>query len=97
MPALPKTGLQAKRLSLKIEVGEIPAVTFSGASGTMEIFDYDNILLRRMCRVESRSECDTSVVLGKAQLQAACGARQHEDDWWTRRSALIWHKTVSSM
>ena len=31
----------------------------------MEIFDYDNILLLpRMCRVESRSECDTSVQLG---------------------------------
>ena len=31
----------------------------------MEIFDYDNILLLpRKCRVESRSECDTSVVLG---------------------------------
>jgi len=30
----------------------------------MEIFDYDNILLLpRKCRVESRSECDTSVVL----------------------------------
>jgi GMP reductase len=32
---------------------------------TMEIFDYDNILLLpRKCRVESRSECDTSVQLG---------------------------------
>ena len=31
----------------------------------MEIFDYDNILLLpRKCRVESRSECDTSVRLG---------------------------------
>jgi GMP reductase len=31
----------------------------------MEIFDYDNILLLpRQCRVESRSECDASVVLG---------------------------------
>lgn len=31
----------------------------------MEIFDYDNILLLpRKCRVESRSECDTSVELG---------------------------------
>ncbi|MCS4292111.1 GMP reductase [Comamonas sp. BIGb0152] len=31
----------------------------------MEIFDYDNILLLpRKCRVESRSECDASVVLG---------------------------------
>ncbi len=31
----------------------------------MEIFDYDNILLLpRKCRVESRSECDTSVALG---------------------------------
>lgn len=31
----------------------------------MEIFDYDNILLLpRQCRVESRSECDTSVQLG---------------------------------
>ena len=31
----------------------------------MEIFDYDNILLLpRKCRVESRSECDTSVQLG---------------------------------
>ena len=31
----------------------------------MEIFDYDNILLLpRRCRVESRSECDTSVTLG---------------------------------
>ncbi len=32
----------------------------------MEIFDYDNILLLpRKCRVESRSECDTSVTLGQ--------------------------------
>ena len=32
----------------------------------MEIFDYDNIfLLPRKCRVESRSECDTSITLGK--------------------------------
>jgi len=31
----------------------------------MEIFDYDNVLLLpRKCRVESRSECDTSVELG---------------------------------
>ena len=31
----------------------------------MEIFDYDNVLLLpRKCRVESRSECDTSVALG---------------------------------
>ncbi|MET0311671.1 MAG: GMP reductase [Burkholderiaceae bacterium] len=31
----------------------------------MEIFDYDNVLLLpRMCRVESRSECDTGVELG---------------------------------
>ena len=31
----------------------------------MEIFDYDNILLLpRKCRVQSRSECDTSVQLG---------------------------------
>ena len=31
----------------------------------MEIFDYDNILLLpRKCRVESRSECDTSIELG---------------------------------
>jgi len=31
----------------------------------MEIFDYDNILLLpRKCRVESRSECDSSVTLG---------------------------------
>jgi GMP reductase len=31
----------------------------------MEIFDYDNILLLpRKCRVDSRSECDTSVVFG---------------------------------
>ena len=31
----------------------------------MEIFDYDNVLLLpRKCRVDSRSECDTSVELG---------------------------------
>ena len=31
----------------------------------MEIFDYDNILLLpRKCRVDSRSECDTSVEFG---------------------------------
>ena len=31
----------------------------------MDIFDYDNILLLpRKCRVESRSECDTSVEFG---------------------------------
>ena len=32
----------------------------------MEIFDYDNILLLpRKCRVESRSECDTSITMGQ--------------------------------
>jgi len=32
----------------------------------MEIFDYDNVLLLpRKCRVQSRSECDTSITLGK--------------------------------
>jgi GMP reductase len=32
----------------------------------VEIFDYDNILLLpRKCRVQSRSECDTSVTLGQ--------------------------------
>jgi GMP reductase len=32
----------------------------------MEIFDYDNILLLpRKCRVQSRSECDTSITLGQ--------------------------------
>ena len=31
----------------------------------MEIFDYDHVLLLpRKCRVESRSECDTSVQFG---------------------------------
>ena len=31
----------------------------------MEIFDYENILLLpRKCRVESRSECDASTLLG---------------------------------
>ena len=40
-------------------------MTFSGAWNIMEIFDYDNILLLpRKCRVESRSECATSVELG---------------------------------
>ena len=35
----------------------------------MEIFDYDNILLLpRKCRVESRSECDASVELGKRRM-----------------------------
>jgi GMP reductase len=32
----------------------------------MEIFDYENVLLLpRKCRVQSRSECDTSITLGK--------------------------------
>ena len=36
----------------------------------MEIFDYDNILLLpRKCRVESRSECDTSVQLGNRRFR----------------------------
>jgi GMP reductase len=36
----------------------------------MEIFDYDNILLLpRKCRVESRSECDTSVELGERSFR----------------------------
>ncbi|GGH63366.1 GMP reductase [Comamonas phosphati] len=36
----------------------------------MEIFDYDNILLLpRKCRVESRSECDTSVELGNRSFK----------------------------
>ena len=36
----------------------------------MQIFDYDNILLLpRKCRVESRSECDASVTLGKRSFR----------------------------
>lgn len=36
----------------------------------MEIFDYDNVLLLpRKCRVESRSECDTSVTLGSRSFK----------------------------
>jgi len=36
----------------------------------MEIFDYDNILLLpRKCRVESRSECDASVMLGERSFK----------------------------
>ena len=36
----------------------------------MEIFDYDNILLLpRKCRVQSRSECDTSVTLGNRSFR----------------------------
>ncbi|MFM9921622.1 GMP reductase [Variovorax sp. H27-G14] len=36
----------------------------------MQIFDYDNILLLpRKCRVESRSECDTSVKLGERSFR----------------------------
>jgi GMP reductase len=36
----------------------------------MQIFDYDNILLLpRKCRVESRSECDTSVTLGERSFR----------------------------
>jgi GMP reductase len=36
----------------------------------MEIFDYDNILLLpRKCRVDSRSECDTSVELGSRRFK----------------------------
>ncbi len=36
----------------------------------MEIFDYDNVLLLpRKCRVESRSECDTSVELGSRSFK----------------------------
>ncbi len=36
----------------------------------MEIFDYENILLLpRKCRVESRSECDTSVELGPRRFR----------------------------
>lgn len=35
-------------------------------SQTMEIFDYDNVLLLpRKCRVQSRSQCDTSITFGK--------------------------------
>src|SRR5690606_9625578 len=37
---------------------------------TMEIFDYDNILLLpRKCRVESRSECDPSVLFGNRRFK----------------------------
>ncbi len=36
----------------------------------MEIFDYDNILLLpRKCRVDSRSECDTSIEFGGRRFQ----------------------------
>jgi hypothetical protein len=52
---------------------------FPFRSLTMEIFDYDNILLLpRKCRVESRSECDASIEFGGRRF-AAGGAGQHED------------------
>src|SRR3954471_15589157 len=36
----------------------------------MEIFDYDNILLLpRKCRVESRSECDSSIEFGPRRFK----------------------------
>jgi GMP reductase len=36
----------------------------------LEVFDYDNILLLpRKCKVASRSECDTSVVLGRMKFK----------------------------
>src|SRR5437868_3252414 len=36
----------------------------------MEIFDYDNVLLLpRKCRVESRSECDTSTEFGARRFE----------------------------
>ena len=40
----------------------------------MEIFDYDNILLLpRKCRVDSRSECDASAVLGARSFKLPVG------------------------
>ena len=36
----------------------------------MDIFDYDNVLLLpRKCRVESRSECDTSTEFGGRRFE----------------------------
>lgn len=36
----------------------------------MEIFDYDNILLLpRKCRVESRSDCDTTIEFGPRRFK----------------------------
>jgi GMP reductase len=47
----------AQCLKIYLEIGK--------GAWSMEIFDYDNILLLpRKCRVESRSECDASVELG---------------------------------
>ena len=44
----------------------------------MEIFDYDNVLLLpRKCRVESRSECDASVTLGKRLSDKLYAAYEH--------------------
>jgi GMP reductase len=46
---------------------------------SMEIFDYDNVLLLpRKCRVESRSECDASLEFGPRRSPAG-GAGEHED------------------
>jgi IMP dehydrogenase / GMP reductase domain len=43
---------------------------FKQAACTMDIFDYDNILLLpRKCRVDSRSECDTSVEFGPRRFR----------------------------
>jgi GMP reductase len=43
---------------------------FYSRNWTVEIFDYDNILLLpRKCRVESRAECDASVELGGRQFR----------------------------
>ena len=46
----------------------------------MEIFDYDNVLLLpRKCRVDSRSECDTSVPVGLRRFKLLTRGQEYTD------------------
>ena len=58
--------LAAVTLPAEPEPGQAPFLSSHRLElGTMEIFDYDQVLLLpRKCRVESRSECDPSIEFG---------------------------------
>jgi GMP reductase len=49
---------------------QAPSLELTEGERTVEIFDYDNVLLLpRKCRVESRSECDTGIELGARRFR----------------------------
>ncbi len=48
----------------------------------MKVFDYEDVqLIPNKCIVNSRSECDTTVTLGKHSFKNACRSGEHANNY----------------